>query len=44
MNTHFFTGTYEPTIDLLPTTVAKVTGSNPIEVLNFFLRLLYAIA
>ena len=41
-----FTGTYEPTIDLLPTSFwqlvrashryHKVTGSNPIEVLNFF--------
>ena len=37
---------YEPTIDLLPTSVAQlvehrtgdreVTGSNPVEVLNFF--------
>ena len=41
-----FTGTYEPTTDLLPTSVASVgrasqrhrdvTGSNPVEVLNFF--------
>ena len=41
-----FTGTYEPRIDLLPTSVASVgrasqrhrdvTGSNPVEVLNFF--------
>ena len=40
------TGTYKPTIDLLPTSVAQlvehrsgdreVTGSNPVEVLNFF--------
>ena len=40
------TGTYEPTIDLLPTSVAsvgrashryrEVTGSNPVEVLIFF--------
>ena len=40
------TGTYESTIDLLPTSVAQlvehrsgdreVTGSNPVEVLNFF--------
>ena len=56
-----FTGTYEPTIDLLPTSVQRqwlnssvgrashryreVTGSNPVEVLDFFFfRLLYAIA